>query len=87
MKKLLLILLLIVGCAINSQKATIYAMGMSVEEFKKKNNGLKLVEKNENGIVYLRKECSECNPHYYTFIDGQLKAILPIYSRLDEIQF
>ena len=87
MKKLLLIALLIVGCAINSQKATIYAMGMSVEEFKKKNKGLKLVEQNENGIVYLRKECSECNPQYYTFIDGELKAILPIYSSLDEIQF
>jgi hypothetical protein len=42
-------------------------MGMSVEEFKEKNKGLKLIEQNENGIVYLRKECSECNPHYYTF--------------------
>ena len=62
-------------------------MGMSVEEFKKMNKGLKLVEQNENGIVYLRKECSECNPQYYTFIDGELKAILPFYSRLDEIQF
>ena len=55
MKKLLLIALLIVGCAINSQKATIYAMGMSLEEFKKKKNGLKLVEKNENGIIYLAR--------------------------------
>ena len=87
MKKLLLIALLIVGCAINSQKDTIYFMGMSVEEFKAKNKGLKLVEQDENGIVYLRKECSECNPHYYTFIDGELKAILPFPSGLDEIQF
>tara|TARA_Y100000031_G_C7989056_1_gene278275 strand:+ start:239 stop:502 length:264 start_codon:yes stop_codon:yes gene_type:complete len=87
MKKLLLIALLIMGCAINSQKDTIYSMGMSVEEFKKMNKGLKLVEQNENGIVYLRKECSECNPHYYTFIDGELKAVLPFRSGLDEIQF
>ncbi len=90
MKKLLphlLIALLIVGCAINSQKDTIYFMGMSVEEFKAKNKGLKLVEQDENGSVYFRKECSECNPHYYTFIDGELKAVLPFYSGLDEIQF
>ena len=87
MKKLLLIALLIVGCAINSQKDTIYFMGMSVEEFKKKNKGLKLVEQNENGIVYLRKECSECNPQYYTFIYGKLEAVTPFHAGLDKMQF
>ena len=87
MKKLLIIaLIIIIGCAA-SPEPTIYFMGISEEEFKAKNKGLKLVEQNENGIVYLRKECSECNPQYYTFIDGELKAVLPFRSGLDEIQF
>ena len=89
-KKLLLIALLIVGCAtkhVSSSKPTEYSMGMGIEEFKEKNKGLELVEQKENDIVYLRKECSECNPQYYIFIDGELKASLPFWGGFDEIQF
>ena len=55
MKKLLIILLLVVGCAtkpVSSSKPTEYSMGMGIEEFKKKNKGLELVEQKENDIVY-----------------------------------
>ena len=91
MKKILLLsILFIVGCAakaVSSSKPTEYSIGMGVEEFKEKNEGLKLVEQKENDIVYLRKECSECNPKYYIFIDGELKASLPFWSGFDAIQF
>ena len=91
MKKLLLLsILLIVGCAtksVSSAKPTEYSMGMGIEEFKKKNKGLELVEQKENDVVYLRKECPECNPQYYIFIDGELKASLPFWGGFDAIQF
>ena len=91
MKKLILLsIILIVGCAtksVSSSKPTEYSMGMGIEEFKEKNKGLELVEQKENDIVYLRKECPECNPIYYIFIDGELKASLPFWGGFDAIQF
>ena len=90
MKKLLIIILLIVGCAtksVSSSKSTEYSMGMGIEEFKEKNEGLELVEQKENDIVYLRKECPECNQQYYIFIDGELKASFTFWGGFDEIQF
>ena len=78
MKKLLLIVLLIVGCAtkpVENRKSTEYTMKMSEDEFKAKNNGLAIYEQNRDGIVYKRKDCSECNSQYYTFIYGKLEAV------------
>ena len=77
MKKLLL-LLLIVGCAtipVSNTKPTEYTMKMNEDEFKTKNNELEIYEQNRDGIVYIRKECSECNAKYYTFIYGKLEAV------------
>ena len=77
MKQLILLsILLIVGCAtkpVNSSKATEYSMGMGIEEFKKKNKGLELVEQKENDIVYLRKECPECSPRLIYLLLWQKK--------------
>ena len=91
MKKLILLsVLLIVGCAtksVSSSKPTEYSMGMGIEEFKEKNKGLELVEQKENDVVYLRKECPECNPQYYIFIDEELKASLPFWGGFDQAQF
>ena len=90
MKKLILIILLIIGCAtkpVISPKPTEYFDGMSEEIFKEKNDALEVVEKTKDGIVYLRKECPVCNPQYYIFIDGELKASLPFWGGFDEIQF
>ena len=91
MKKLILLsILLIVGCAtkpVISPKPTVYFDGMSEEIFKEKNDALEVVEQTKDGIVYLRKECPECNPIYYIFIDGELKASLPFWGGFDETQF
>ena len=91
MKKLILLsILLIVGCAtksVSSSKPTEYSMGMGIEEFKEKNKGLELVEQKENDIVYLRKECSECNPQYYVFMYGNLEAVSSFHMKLDKIKF
>ena len=88
MKKLLFIaLIVIIGCAANSPEPTIYFMGISEEEFKAKNDGLELFEQNKDGIVYMRKECSECNPQYYTFMYGKLEAVTPFHGGLDKMKF
>ena len=88
MKKLILLsILLIVGCAtktVSSSKPTEYSMGMGIEKFKEKNKGLELVEQKENDIVYLRKECPECNQEYYIFIDGELQASFTFRGGFDE---
>ena len=76
--KLLLIALLIVGCAtkpVENRKPTEYTMKMNEDEFKAKNNELEIFEQNKDGIVYIRKECFECNAEYYTFIYGKLEAV------------
>ena len=81
MKKLILILMvgsLFMGCAtkaVENRKSTEYTMKMSEDEFKAKNNELEIYKQNKDGIVYLRKECSECNAKYYTFIYGKLEAV------------
>ena len=88
MKKLLFIaLIVIIGCAANSPEPTIYFMGISEEEFKAKNDGLELFEQNKDGIVYMRKECSECNLQYYTFMYGKLEAVTPFHGGLDKMKF
>ena len=68
-------------------KPTEYYMGISEEEFKGKNDGLELFDQNQDGIVYMRKECSECNPKYFTFMYGKLEAVLPFHGGLDKIKF
>ena len=76
--KRLIILLLIVGCAtipVENRKSTEYTMKMSEDEFKTKNNELEIYEQNRDEIVYIRKECSDCNVQYYTFIYGKLEAV------------
>ena len=81
MKKLIFIaILLIAGCAtipVENRKSTEYTMKMSEDEFKTKNNELEIYEQNRDGIVYIRKECSDCNVQYYTFIYGKLEAVTP----------
>ena len=69
---------LFMGCAtkaVENRKSTEYTMKMSEDEFKAKNNELEIYEQNKDGIVYIRKECSECNAKYYTFIYGKLEAV------------
>ena len=86
----LIILLLIVGCAtkpVISPKPTVYFDGMSEEIFKEKNDALEVVEQTKDGIVYLRKECSECNPQYYVFMYGNLEAVSSFHMNLDKINF
>ena len=81
---------LFMGCAtksVSSSKPTVYSMGMSLERFKGKNDGLELFDQNKDGIVYMRKECSECNPKYFTFIHGKLEAVLPFHGGLDKMKF
>ena len=68
-------------------KPTVYYMGISEEEFKGKNDGLELFDQNKDGIVYMRKECSECNPKYYTFMYGKLEAVTPFHGGLDKMKF
>ena len=87
MKKLLTIMLFFICCTTNLPEPTVYFMGISEEEFKIKNDGLELFDQNENGIVYLRKECAECNPQYFTFMYGKLEAITPFHAGLDKMQF
>ena len=91
MKKLILLsVLLIVGCAtkpVISPKPTVYFDGMSEEIFKEKNDALEVVEQTKDGIVYLRKECSECHPQYYTFMYGKLEAVTPFHGGLDKMKF
>jgi len=90
MKKLLLIVLLIVGCAtipVENRKSTEYTMKMSEDEFKIKNNELEIYEQNRDGIVYIRKECSECNAQYYTFIYGKLEAVTPFPVNTNPMNF
>ena len=60
---------------------------MNEEEFKGKNDGLELFDQNKKGIVYMRKECSECNPKYYTFMYGKLEAVTPFHGGLDKMKF
>ena len=48
---------------------------------------LEVVEQTKDGIVYLRKECSECNPQYYTFMYGKLEAVTPFHGGLDKMKF
>ena len=86
----LIILLLIVGCAtipVENRKSIEYAMKMSEDEFKIKNIELEIYEQNRDGIVYIRKECSECNPKYYTFIYGKLEAVTPFPTALNRMNF
>ena len=69
---------LFIGCAtktVSSSKPTVYSLDMSENEFKAKNDELEIIEQNKDGIVYKRKECSECNSQYYTFIYGKLEAV------------
>ena len=90
MKKLLIIALLFVGCGtkpVISPKPTVYFDGMSEEIFNEKNDGLEVVEQTKDGIVYLRKECSECNPQYYVFMYGKLEAVSSFHMKLDKIKF
>ena len=90
MKKLLLIILLIVGCAtksVENRKPVEYTMKMSEDEFKTKNNELEIFEQNQYGIVYIRKECSECNAQYYTFIYGKLEAVTPFPVNTNPMNF
>ena len=68
-------------------KPTVYYMGISEEEFKGKNDGLELFDQNKDGIVYIRKECSECNPKYYTFMYGKLEAVTTFHGGLDKMKF
>ena len=68
-------------------KPTEYTMKMNEEEFKGKNDGLELFDQNKDGIVYMRKECSECNPKYYTFMYGKLEAVTPFHGGLDKTKF
>ena len=81
MKKLILLsILLVVGCAtkqVENRTSIEYTMKMSEDEFKTKNNELEIYEQNRDGIVYIRKECSECNAQYYTFIYDKLEAVTP----------
>ena len=56
-------------------KPTVYHMGISEKEFNGMNDGLEVFDQNKDGIVYMRKECSECNPKYYTFMYGKLEAV------------
>ena len=87
MKKILAIMLFFICCATNLPEPAVYFMGISEEEFKMKNNRLELFDQNEDGIVYLRKECAECNPQYYTFMYGKLEAVTPFHAGLDKMQF
>ena len=68
-------------------KPTEYTMKMNEEEFKGKNDGLELFDQNKDGIVYMRKECSKCNPKYYTFMYGKLEAVTPFHGGLDKMKF
>ena len=90
MKKLILLALLIVGCAtkaVENRQSTEYTMKMSENEFKTKNNELEIYEQNRDGIVYIRKECSECNAQYYTFIYGKLEAVTPFPVNTNPMNF
>ena len=87
MKKILTIILFFICCATNLPEPAVYFMGISEEEFKMKNDRLELFDQNEDGIVYLRKECAECNPQYYTFMYGKLEAVTPFHAGLDKMQF
>ena len=92
MKKLILLsILLIFGCAstkpVSNTKPTVSYIGISEEEFKGKNDGLEVFDQNKDGIVYMRKECSECNPKYYTFMYGKLEAVTPFHGGLDKMKF
>ena len=87
MKKILTIILFFICCATNLPEPAVYFMGISEEEFKMKNDRLELFDQNEDGIVYLRKECAECNPQYYTFMYGELEAVTPFHAGLDKMQF
>tara|TARA_Y100000031_G_scaffold112893_1_gene124676 strand:+ start:69 stop:566 length:498 start_codon:yes stop_codon:yes gene_type:complete len=68
-------------------KPTVYHMGISEKEFNGMNDGLEVFDQNKDGIVYMRKECSECNPKYYTFMYGKLEAVTPFHGGLDKMQF
>ena len=70
-------MIFVICCATNIPKPTVYFMGINEEEFMEKNDGLELFEKNEVSVVYFRRECSECNPQYYTFMYGKLEAVSP----------
>ena len=87
MKKILTIMLFFICCATNLPEPAVYFMGISEEEFKMKNDRLELFDQNEDGIVYLRKECAECNPQYYTFMYGKLEAVTPFHGGLDKMKF
>ena len=68
------------GCAtksVENRKPIEYTMKMNVNEFKIINNELEIFEQNKDVIIYIRKECSECNVKYYTFIYGKLEAVTP----------
>tara|TARA_B100001250_G_C19110477_1_gene490891 strand:- start:197 stop:475 length:279 start_codon:yes stop_codon:yes gene_type:complete len=89
MKKLILITLLIVGCATKSAtstQVTNYEIGMTLDEFKNMNKELTLIEEKDNDFVYARKECSKCKDQYYIFINGKLKASLPFWGGFDNFQ-
>ena len=68
-------------------KPTVYHMGISEKEFNGMNDGLEVFYQNKDGIVYMRKECSECNPKYYTFMYGKLEAVTPFHGGLDKMKF
>ena len=68
-------------------KPTVYHMGISEKEFNGMNDGLEVFDQNKDCIVYMRKECSECNPKYYTFMYGKLEAVTPFHGGLDKMKF
>ena len=71
MKKLLIILLLIVGCAptkpVENIKPIEYTFKMNEDEFKTKNNELKIYEQNRDGIVYIAETAVERAEFSQTF--------------------
>jgi len=91
MKKLILLtLLFIVGCAtkqVENRTSIEYTMKMSEDDFKTKNSELEIYEQNKDGIVYIRKECSDCNAQYYTFIYGKLEAVTPFPVNTNPMNF
>ena len=76
---------------INEQKETLspteFTHGMDVEEFKRKNENLLIVENTSNGIIYSRKDCTECNLKYYVFINKKLQAVSSIHFPLEKVKF
>jgi len=81
MKKLLIIALLFIGCAYYAMWIpTKWALGMSLEEFKKDNDKIVLHYASIDSLVYIRADAAkwEYSPqpyHWYTFVDGKLTEV------------